>query len=196
MVVNSTQATIAVIDALDAVGVPYMLVGSLASNLYGVVRSTKDADFVVQCHANAVPAIIDHLGPEFRLDPQVSFETVTATTRYIVEMRERSFRIELFRLTDDPHDQQRFQRRRSMSVSDFNRRVFVPTVEDVIITKLRWAAGAQRGKDRDDVRDVIAVQGDRIDWEYVNRWCDQHRTRSLLDEIRKSIPPIERSSAC
>ena len=42
----------------------------------------------------------------------------------------------------------------------------------------------------DDVRDVIAVQGDRIDWDYVCRWADIHGTRQTLDEIRQSIPPI------
>lgn len=58
------------------------------------------------------------------------------------------------------------------------------------MTKLRWALLANRSKDRSDVRDVIAVQGGRIDWDYVHRWCDEHGTRALLDEIRASIPPI------
>jgi hypothetical protein len=68
--------------------------------------------------------------------------------------------------------------------------VFIPSPEDVIITKLRWALLGGRSKDREDVRDVIAVQGDRIDWDYVHAWCDRHGTRPLLDEIRRSIPPI------
>ena len=62
--------------------------------------------------------------------------------------------------------------------------------EDVIIIKLRWSLLGHRSKDRDDARDVIAVQGDRIDWDYVHSWCDQHGTRALLDEVRQSIPPI------
>ena len=45
---NSDEATVAVIDALQALDIPYILVGSLASNLYGIPRSTKDADFSVQ----------------------------------------------------------------------------------------------------------------------------------------------------
>jgi hypothetical protein len=68
--------------------------------------------------------------------------------------------------------------------------VFVQTAEDVIVTKLHWALRSSRGKDREDVRDVIAVQGDAIDWAYVYSWCDRHGTRELLDEIRRSIPPI------
>ena len=46
-----------------------------------------------------------------------------------------------------------------------NGEVWLPTAEDVIITKLRWSLLGRRSKDRDDARDVIAVQGDRIDWE-------------------------------
>jgi hypothetical protein len=70
------------------------------------------------------------------------------------------------------------------------RRVWIPTAEDVNVTKLHGAHLARRSKDRDDARDVIAVQGDRIDWDFVHRWCEQHGTRALLDEIRASIPPI------
>jgi len=66
----------------------------------------------------------------------------------------------------------------------------LPTAEDVIITKLRWAVQGRRLKDHNDVRDVIAVQGEGIDWDYVHAWCDRHGTREVLDEIRRSIPPI------
>ena len=37
---------------------------------------------------------------------------------------------------------------------------------------------------------MIAIQRDRIDWDYVNSWCDRHGSRALLDEIRRSIPPM------
>ncbi|MFI5458783.1 MAG: hypothetical protein ACHRXM_25425, partial [Isosphaerales bacterium] len=83
---------------------------------------------------------------------------------------------------------ERFRRRRQISLLD--RQVWMPTVEDVIVTKIHWALLGRRSKDRDDVRDVVAVQGDRIDWDYVHKWCEQHGTRALLDEIRRSIPPI------
>jgi hypothetical protein len=70
------------------------------------------------------------------------------------------------------------------------REVSMSTAEDVIITKLRWARNAGRSKDREDVRDVIAVQGQNLDWPSIYAWCDRHGTRTLLDEIRRSIPPL------
>ena len=110
------------------------------------------------------------------------------TTRHVMAVVGIPFKIELFQLSDDLHDQERFRRRRQVRLLD--RDVWLPTAEDVILTKLRWAVQGGRSKDRDDARDVIAVQGDRLDWEYIRAWSDRHGTRGLLQEIRRSIPPI------
>jgi hypothetical protein len=182
------EATLAVIDALETLQIPYLLVGSFSSNLYGVARSTHDADFVIHLGEESITRLANHLGPQFRLDPQMSFETVTCTRRHIMEVVGIPFKIELFYLSDDLHDQERFRRRRRVQL--LGREISFPTVEDVIITKLRWTRGGKRTKDWDDILNVIAVQGDRIDWDYVHSWCDWHNTRAVLDEIRASIPPI------
>src|SRR5262249_14086556 len=168
-----------VIDALKALEIPYMVVGSLSSNYYGVARSTKDADFVIQLGETPVPALVARLGSGFQLDPQLSFETITGTTRYIIRLADTPFQIEIFVSGEDPHDQERFRRRHRVQIQ--GREAFVPTAEDVIITKLRWSLLGQRHKDLDDARNVIAVQGDRLDWDYLYRWCDLHGTRDQLD---------------
>jgi hypothetical protein len=182
---NSDQATIAVIDALEDLEIPYLLVGSLASNLYGIPRSTKDADFSVQVSRGDIQRILARLGPEFRLDPQVSFETVTAAARYIVHVAGNGFRIEFFGMSDDPFAQERFTRRRRSPF--LGRQAFVPTAEDVVVMKLRWALSLDRPKDVEDARGVIAVQATRLDWNYIRRWCDEHGTRELLERVRASM---------
>jgi predicted nucleotidyltransferase len=101
--------------------------------------------------------------------------------RYVAEVTGTAFTIELYHLSDDAHDRARFERRRAVDIG--GRRVVVLSAEDVIITKLRWA----RSKDKDDVRDVIAVQEGRIDWDYVHSWNDRHGTTALVEEIRRSI---------
>jgi hypothetical protein len=57
----SDEATGAVIDVLEAAGVPYMLVGSLATNFYSISRSTKDADFVIDLGQTSVRDLVDRL---------------------------------------------------------------------------------------------------------------------------------------
>jgi hypothetical protein len=100
------DATLAVVDALEELGIPYMVVGSFSSNVYGVPRSTHDVDFVIQLGNQSIQALADRLGASFRLDPPMSFETVTMTTRHILRVVGIPFRIELFHLSDDPHDQE------------------------------------------------------------------------------------------
>jgi hypothetical protein len=165
-----------------------MLVGSISTSAYGISRSSKDADIVIELGGRPIKALADRLGPAFRLDPQMSFETVTMTTRHIIEVDEVPFTIELFHLSDDEHDQERFRRRKRVRL--FDRETWLPWVEDVVVTKTRWSHQGRRTKDKDDVRDVISVQGDALDWSYIYAWADRHGTRPLLDEIRASIPPI------
>ena len=105
------ETMLAVIDTFDALAIPYILVGSFSSSFYSVPRSTKDADFVIELGARSVRELADHLGPQFSLDPQMSFETVTMTRRHQLTVVETAFKIELFYLSDDAHDQERFHRR-------------------------------------------------------------------------------------
>jgi hypothetical protein len=186
--VNIEDTFLAVVDALEELSIPYMIVGSISSSYYGIARPTKDADFVIALGSETIGSITKCLGQQFRLDPQMSFETVTMSRRYVADVIGTPFKIEFFLLRNDPHDQERFRRRQRVSL--LNRQIWLPTAEDVIITKLHWGLLDARSKDRADVRDVIAIQGDRIDWDYVHGWCEQHGTRALLDEIRRSIPPI------
>lgn len=183
---NADDAIVALVVTLDGLAIPYMISGSLATNVYGVPRATDDGDFVVEfppgCRiehlARALPATL-------RLDPQSRFEAVTGSRMHACTVRDSAFRIELFLVTDDPHDRERFARRYRLA-TPFGA-VWMPTVEDVIVTKLLWSARAGRAKDRDDCRNVIALQHAVVDWPYVQRWCERHGTRALLDEIRGSI---------
>jgi hypothetical protein len=185
--VTSEEALVAVFEGLNNLEIPYMLTGSLASNHHGVSRSTKDADFVIETDER-LDSLAGALGPSFRFEPQLSFATVTGTTRQIVQLVDTPFSIELFFLSADPHDRERFRRRQEATI--LGKRVWVATAEDVIVTKLHWSRHGKRTKDLDDAKNVIAVQAGRLDWDYIHRWCDEHGTRALLDEIRASLPPL------
>jgi len=183
--VRIDDVALRVSEALGAAGVPFMLVGGFSSNYYGIPRSTKDADFVVRLRTPLNEGFTRTLGPEFEAEPQLSFETNTGTQRQEFRVVGTLFKVEIFRLSEDPHDQERFRRRQSKTVD--GRQVFFPTAEDVIIWKLRWA----RTKDRDDVRAVIGVQGDKLDWPYIEAWCERHGTPALLEEIRRTVPKLQ-----
>src|SRR5688500_3568026 len=94
-----------VIDALNSAKVPYMLVGALSSNAYGITRSSRHAYSVVELANRRVSEIMQLLSDEFRLNPHVAFESVTGTYRHIVHIVDSPFKVEFFRLGKDAHDQ-------------------------------------------------------------------------------------------
>lgn len=177
---NGEQATAHVISKLEELKIDYMLVGAFSSNAYGVIRSTNDADIVVAFKESDLTRLFKSLGEGFVLDRQMLLEGFTGSARHVVKHLESGFDIELFRLNMDPHHQERFARRRRMQVNEFGREAWLPTVEDVIIQKLRWA----RRKDLDDIVNVLIVSGKLIDWTYVCRWTEQHDTTALLEQLK------------
>ena len=185
---NAEQATTSLILALESSKTPYMLVGAVAAGRYGIVRSTKDADFLVELGGGSIDDILRKLPPEIRRDPQVNFETVTGKLRHILKIDGTVFLLEIFEMTDDPHDRSRMSRRVRGRIN--NVETWVPTVEDMLVTKLRWFKQIRRTKDGDDAQNIIAVNQSSLDWNYIHHWCDVHGTRKLLDDIRRSLPPL------
>ncbi len=180
---TAVEVVLAMASALGAAGVAYMVVGAFSSNVHGVPRSTKDADFVVELSdAAMLNRIMDILGAGFQLDPQLLLETVTGNYRYVITHRQSNFKIELFLLSRDPHHIERFARRQQRTIGSAAQDVWVQTAEDVIIQKLRWFARAKREKDWSDVVDVIATQQNQLDLTYIRRWCAEHATLELFEQ--------------
>ncbi|MEX2174413.1 MAG: DUF6036 family nucleotidyltransferase [Pirellulaceae bacterium] len=178
---NLHDVTIAFLDALESLSCEYILVGGIAATHYGIVRSTYDVDAVVELEGQSVQQIAARLGAAFELDPQQSFEVFTSKTMRVIRVPGTPFKI--FPLAKEPFDQERFRRRARIQLE--HRQVWMTTPEDLVVQKLRWA----RRKDLTDAQDVLAVQGDALDWPYIYRWCDEHGTRQLLEKLRSEIPP-------
>lgn len=65
------------IQALDSCGIPYMLVGSLASMVYGEPRYTNDIDLVVDLQVDAVDALCAAFpSPDFYVSREAAVQAV------------------------------------------------------------------------------------------------------------------------
>jgi hypothetical protein len=186
---NGTESLLSLIKVFDRERIPYMIVGSYSSNFYGIPRSTKDADLVVHL-ASAEWARLPKILPDgIELEDQMSFEMVTSTRRELLRVRDSLFQIELFRLSEDAHDKLRFDRRQKEEIFP-GAEVFLPTAEDVIVQKLRWALGAKRPKDFADAVAVMQIQGKTLDWPYIESWCAEHGTLAVLAEAKAEASAV------
>ena len=144
-----------------------MLVGSFSSMYYSFPRSTTDADFVIGTVDWDVQFFAKSLGSDFKFDPQLSFESFGGSIKNEIQIEGTPFRIELFRLTKNPFDRSRFDRRRRVTIAGDE--IWIPTPEDVILQKLIWS----RTKDIEDVLGVIAVNHETLDRIYLDQWAEQ-----------------------
>lgn len=187
---NLYELAARVIEALEAEGIPHMVVGALSSSVFGIPRATKDVDIVLQLQTREPLRRLEaRLADVVTFDPQVTFETLTGSLRHILTAKTKPpFIVELFELGSDPFVVERFSRRRAEWSGQLKRKIFLPTAEDVIVQKLRWG----RAKDLEDARDVLAVQTPaRLDMSYLTRWCDTHQTSGLLRSILAELEPFE-----
>jgi hypothetical protein len=180
---RAQELALTIIDALHALGWDYLLVGGLAAIQHGITRTTYDVDIVLATSSLDIAPLVRRLGPGFVLEEQRTFEVFTAKPMQVIVVPGTALRIDFFPLGNDPFDQEQFRRRRTIELE--GRAVYMPTAEDVIVQKLRWG----RTKDAEDAKYILAVQGDALDFAYIERWCDQHGTRELLDKLRSEIPP-------
>jgi len=175
-----------VVNACEAEGIAHMLTGAFAVSYYGVPRSTQDVDIVIDLSA---PAAFNQLAARLHghvtFDPQVQFDTLTWGRRHVgTTVLRPPLEVELFELFDDTFVREQFARRTKVTLRSAGRSLWLPTAEDLIIQKIRWG----RSKDIDDARDVLFVQGPaNIDMHHVGRWCSEHGTRDVLDEILREL---------
>ena len=180
------EIAVLVVKAIEAEQIDYMLVGAYSSGAYAIPRATKDVDIVISLGSpDQIDGLVTRLDPDLEFDPQVTFETITGSHRYIFKARKnRSVIVELFLLGSEPYVLERFRRRSRVFVGALNQEIWIPSAEDVVVQKLRWA----RPKDLEDAKDVLAVQTvEKLDMDYIERWCGQHGSIEHLKRILSEI---------
>ena len=60
-----------VVEALEELGIPYQIGGSVASSAYGAARSTLDVDIVARPHSEHIGQLVDRLGSDYYIDAEM-----------------------------------------------------------------------------------------------------------------------------
>ena len=152
-------------------------------------QTLRSEDVISVQGEDTIDAIVSHMKDVVDFGEQVQFDTLTWGKRHIGSTKCSPYlKVELFELFDDPFVMEQFRRRRHMLVPTLKVETYVPTAEDVIVQKLRWA----RDKDLSDALDVLIVQEPKnLDMDYVRHWCCEHGSESRLGDALAKIPEDE-----
>ncbi|HUG29890.1 MAG TPA: hypothetical protein VMQ65_05185 [Candidatus Limnocylindria bacterium] len=161
------ELLIRVIGALEAEGIPYMLTGSLASSLYGEPRATNDVDVVI----DPSPVALDRLVGRLQQDElYVDLDAARAALRERGQFNALILdtKVDFIIQKEGPFAAVAFERRRRVRGSEIDADVVSP--EDLILTKLAWAA--ETGSDRQlrDVAGMVALV-ENLDRAHIELWA-------------------------
>jgi hypothetical protein len=181
-----------VIDALDALSIPYMVVGSFASTFWGRPRMTHDADLVAEITAEKVTELARLLAPHFYAPQFVIEDAVRKRGQFNAIHLEYAFKVDLWLLKDSPYDAACFERRLLGVI--FGREVWVSSPEDVILSKLLWYRAAPvLDRQLQDVIEVYEIQEPYLEQDYLHGWASALGIADLLGRVKREAarPPDE-----
>lgn len=175
---------IKVLDAVEKLNIPYMIVGSFASNYWGRPRNTHDADLVVEILPTKAIGLAKLLEAEFYAPDFVIQEAAERRDHFNVIHFQTGFKVDFWIRKNTAYDQICFQRRFQGTM--FDRSVWLTSAEDIILSKLAWyKISPVLDRQLQDVLEVYEIQEDDLDQTYLNRWAATLGVADLLDKIRE-----------
>lgn len=148
-----------ILQTLEAIGAPYMVIGAFAGAVYGVTRTTYDIDIVVDLneeHVEALAAV--YPPPRYYADPVQMRDSIRMGIMFNIIDTTRGEKADLVPLTMASRYRKAFGRRVRQAVEIPGvepREIWCARPEDVIVGKLMaWDEGRSR-KHETDIYDMV-----------------------------------------
>lgn len=184
------EITLLVTDALEQLGVPYVVGGSLASSFHGIPRATIDADVVAAIRPAHQTGLVKALRDRFYLDADAIRLAIEQRATFNLIHLETMFKVDVFIAGDDQVTRQELERGRPFVVTDAPERTLrIASAEDTIARKLHWYELGDGVSDRqwNDVVGVLKVAGASLDVPYLRRTAALLGVERLLDRAIEEV---------
>lgn len=173
---------------LNRAGLSYYLTGSMASNYWGIPRTTHDLDFVVQLPVSAVPRIVQEFSGDFYLDEAAVRAAFQPPHQFNAIDTRSALKVDFWLPKPEPFDREMLRRR--VPVTLFGEPAWIATAEDVILHKLLWNRISPSDRQLGDAAGVVVVQADALDIAYLRHWAQELKvTRELERLLSGDIKP-------
>jgi hypothetical protein len=184
---NERELLVDCLRRLNGTAVAYYLTGSMASNYWGIPRTTHDLDFVVQLPPSAVPSIVRAFAGDYYIDEAAVRAAYQAPHQFNAIDTRSALKVDFWLPKPEPFDVEMLRRR--VSAMLFGEPAWIATAEDLILHKLVWNRITPSERQLGDAAGVVAVQADVLDKDYLRRWAralkvDKELERLLGGEIK------------
>lgn len=170
-----------VLDRLRRSRVDAMLTGSMASNYWGIPRTTHDLDFVVELLPDDVDPFVDSFAGGFFVQRSAVRGAFLPPYQFNVLDELSALKADFWQLRDSDFEREMFQQR--LTVSLFGANCQIARAEDVLLHELYWNNLSPSERQLGDAAGIYAVQGPRLDLAYLRHWSDELGLRRALDDL-------------
>lgn len=177
-----------VASLLEQQQITYVLVGSLASSMHGMYRSTADIDIVADVKSEQVIPLLTALQENFYVDEHAVREAIDRRQSFNAIHFDSVFKVDFFIPKSDEFSRKQIERRELRKLApDVEQMVYVATAEDTILAKLRWynSGGRVSNTQWTDVAGIIGGCSSRLDLDYLREWAEKLGLKELLDQAVK-----------
>jgi hypothetical protein len=168
---NEQELLVDCLRRLNRTGVTYYLTGSMASNYWGIPRTTHDLDFVVQLPVTAVRRIVHEFRHDFYLEETAVSGVFQPPYQFNAIDTRSALKVDFWLSLADPFAQEML--RRCVHVSLLGEPAWIATAEDVILHKLVWNRVSPSDRQLGDAAGVVAVQAESLDKAYMRQWAQE-----------------------
>mgnify|MGYP001465354168 CR=1 FL=1 len=180
--------TLKVTGVLEKLGVPYLIGGSLASTLYGMVRTTQDSDIITEMRLEHIRPFIAALENEFYIDDEMIVESIQRNSSFNIIHRESMFKVDIFIPRPRPFQKSqlaRVQRQTFQLETALSANFASP--EDTILSKLEWyrLGGEVSERQWRDILGVLKTRAGELDLSYLRKWGQELKVADLLERALK-----------
>ena len=184
--VNSTgflQTFQNVIESLEKENISYMIVGSLASMVYGEPRLTRDMDLVLDIRASDALKIEKlFCSPEYYCPPhEILTDEIRNRGQFNLLHISSGLKIDIIIKKMTPFDKSRFSRIVRIKLWE-NLTANVASAEDIIIKKLDFYKEGGSEKHLRDIRGIIS--NTEIDQSYLQKWIKEFRLEDAWAKVQ------------
>ena len=187
-----------VASLLEQQRITYVLVGSLASSIHGMYRSTADIDIVADVHSEQVIPLLTALQANFYVDEHAVREAIDRRQSFNAIHFDSVFKVDIFIPKSDEFSRKQIERRELRKLApDVEQMVYVATAEDTILAKLRWynSGGRVSNNQWTDVVGIIGGSSSRLDLDYLREWSEKLALTELLDQAFREASDKESGSS-
>jgi hypothetical protein len=182
------EVTIKVTSVLERLGVPYLIGGSLASTLYGMVRTTQDSDIIADMRPQHIKPFVEALQGEFFIDEEMIAESIRSYSSFNIIHRDSVFKVDVFIPRLSPFQRSQFARAQRQTFSlETKLSANFASPEDTILSKLEWyrAGGEVSERQWRDILGVLKTKAGELDLDYLHNWARELHFADLLERALK-----------